>query len=94
MIKYENFSLFLFLATLVKQNMQPDYRPLNGEPQDFFSVFAIFFPAASGFLAGANISGDLRVSESFFQFSNCKRCACLLFLKFLKQRILYIILNG
>ncbi|XP_018915712.2 bumetanide-sensitive sodium-(potassium)-chloride cotransporter [Bemisia tabaci] len=49
-----------FNATLVKQNMQPDYRPLNGEPQDFFSVFAIFFPAASGFLAGANISGDLR----------------------------------
>ncbi|KAE8573766.1 hypothetical protein A483_HHAL011684 [Halyomorpha halys] len=37
-----------------------DYRFENGVKQDFFSVFSIFFPAASGFLAGANISGDLK----------------------------------
>lgn len=41
------------------ENMGPDFR--DGET--FFSVFAIFFPAATGILAGANISGDLAVSR-------------------------------
>lgn len=41
-------------------NFGPDFR----DGHSFFSVFAIFFPAATGILAGANISGDLRDAQS------------------------------
>uniref|UniRef100_A0A8C5Q2X3 Solute carrier family 12 member 1 n=1 Tax=Leptobrachium leishanense TaxID=445787 RepID=A0A8C5Q2X3_9ANUR len=46
---------FNYRASIFAENFGPDFR--NGE--GFFSVFAIFFPAATGILAGANISGDL-----------------------------------
>lgn len=42
--------------------MGPDYRYFEGVEHNFFSVFSIFFPAATGILAGANISGDLKVT--------------------------------
>lgn len=54
-LKYS--SVFSAAAAILLENFGPDFR--DGET--FFSVFAIFFPAATGILAGANISGDLSV---------------------------------
>ncbi|XP_021936580.1 solute carrier family 12 member 1 isoform X2 [Zootermopsis nevadensis] len=45
--------------SLVTENFYPDYRFSEGVQHNFFSVYSIFFPAATGILAGANISGDL-----------------------------------
>jgi len=56
---YVSFSP-IFAASIFAENFGPDFRSGEG----FFSVFAIFFPAATGILAGANISGDLKVRIS------------------------------
>ncbi|XP_028663828.2 solute carrier family 12 member 8 isoform X1 [Erpetoichthys calabaricus] len=45
---------------LLRNNTLPDYTP--GET--FFTVFGVFFPAATGVMAGFNMSGDLRKPAS------------------------------
>ncbi|XP_063720784.1 solute carrier family 12 member 2-like isoform X2 [Symsagittifera roscoffensis] len=45
--------------TTFSTNLMSDY----GQKENYFTVFAIFFPAATGILAGANISGNLKDPE-------------------------------
>ncbi|KAI8434405.1 hypothetical protein MSG28_012443 [Choristoneura fumiferana] len=49
-----------FSTKTFSDNFAPDWRYSEGLNQDFFSVFAIFFPSVTGIQAGANISGDLK----------------------------------
>lgn len=44
----------------MKNNWGSAYTFSEGVNQDFFSVFAIFFPSVTGIQAGANICGDLK----------------------------------
>lgn len=48
-----------FAKGTFSENFVPTFRGEN-----FFTVFSIFFPAATGILAGANISGDLKDPQS------------------------------
>ncbi|KAF5270292.1 hypothetical protein FQA39_LY08403 [Lamprigera yunnana] len=47
-------------TTIFVENFYPNFRYSEGVQHGFFSVFSVFFPAATGILAGANISGDLK----------------------------------
>ncbi|OQR67869.1 solute carrier family 12 member 2-like, partial [Tropilaelaps mercedesae] len=48
-----------FSTSMIAENFGPQFTPDGGKDYGFFEVFAVFFPAATGILAGANISGDL-----------------------------------
>ena len=45
-----------FDSTVFAANLTPHY----SEGENFFTVFALFFPAVTGVMAGANMSGDLK----------------------------------
>ncbi|XP_062565625.1 bumetanide-sensitive sodium-(potassium)-chloride cotransporter isoform X2 [Armigeres subalbatus] len=49
-----------FSSEVFQENLQSDYRFSENSAQNFFSVFAIFFPSVTGVQAGANICGDLK----------------------------------
>ena len=56
------------LVELLKDNWAPAYTITDGQMQNFISVFSVYFPACIGILAGANVSGELKVVEIVWGF--------------------------
>ncbi|KAK6741632.1 hypothetical protein RB195_009478 [Necator americanus] len=54
--KKERYGYTGYQADTLAANMWPDFR----QGHSFFSIFSVYFPAATGIMAGANISGNLK----------------------------------
>ncbi len=57
-------------STTFATNWHSDYRPtpVNPDGENFMSIFSVFFPAVTGMMAGANISGELRNAQKSLPF--------------------------
>lgn len=59
-----------YSADTFNRNWGPDYRKTDTMPdgETFMSVFSVFFPAVTGMMAGANISGELKNAQKSLPF--------------------------
>ncbi|XP_008433393.1 solute carrier family 12 member 3-like isoform X2 [Poecilia reticulata] len=56
-VEKQAIGIFGYRGDIFVQNLTPNWR---GAQNDFFRMFAIFFPAATGIMSGVNICGDLK----------------------------------
>ena len=57
---------FIAVASVFAENLLPDWRGYS-----VVSLFAIFFPSATGILSGCNLSGQIKVLEGLMLTSDC-----------------------
>ena len=57
-------------AETFNSNWGSDYRAtaINPQGENFMSIFSVFFPAVTGMMAGANISGELKDAQKSLPF--------------------------